>query len=137
MGNFKIELPVEFKCTGKFLTFVNAEKEEDAREIAMRRLHGKKFRVSDIIDLNVNTETLKVLPVSETDAVFCYKEKKYSKNDVMKVGKDCASIYGGSCFDYELNLNTKEIIFDCVEHNEEFSMSMTFDEFVNCFNDLA
>ena len=61
--------------------------------------------------------------------------KKYSINgkkipgtDIKAIGQEDASLYGGSCYDISVDGKKKEVVFICIEHDEEFAMVMSFDE---------
>ena len=49
-------------------------------------------------------------------------------NNLQTIGNDVASTWGGSCTGYHVDNENKEVIFDCIEHGEEFSASVTFKE---------
>lgn len=53
-------------------------------------------------------------------------KKNYSDKDLLKIGNNVASIWGGSCFKYEVTAT--EVVFHCIEHGEEFATSCTFAE---------
>ena len=45
-----------------------------------------------------------------------------------EIGKEVASLWGGTCKKVEINTDDKVVQFLCTEHKEEFVTSMTFDE---------
>lgn len=53
-------------------------------------------------------------------------EKSYTDEELKKIGNNIASMWGGSCFKYEVTAT--EVLFHCIEHGEEFATSCTFAE---------
>ena len=49
-------------------------------------------------------------------------------SDLLNIGNEIASLWGASCYDYEIDLKNKKVIFDCVEAGEFFITDITFDE---------
>lgn len=54
--------------------------------------------------------------------------KKYSKEQLNKIGNNVASLWGGSCYEFEINEEKKEISFICIEHGEHFSTTLKYNE---------
>jgi len=52
----------------------------------------------------------------------------YKREELIKIGNNAASIWGGSCIDYEIDEKGEEVIFDCIEHGERFTTSLKFKE---------
>jgi hypothetical protein len=50
------------------------------------------------------------------------------KNKLIEIGNDVASLWGGSCYDFEIDRDYEAVAFFCVEHDEDFVTTMTFDE---------
>ena len=44
------------------------------------------------------------------------------------IGNDVASLWGGSCYNFKVNQKEKEVVFNCIEHGEKFSTSLSFSE---------
>ena len=57
-----------------------------------------------------------------------YKDLVVDKERLMEIGNDIASLWGGSCYDFEIDKDLEEIAFFCVEHGEEFTTTMSFAE---------
>jgi len=51
-----------------------------------------------------------------------------NKERLLKIGNDVASLWGGSCYNFKINQKEKEVVFDCIEHGERFSTSLSFSE---------
>lgn len=47
---------------------------------------------------------------------------------LIEIGNDVASTWGGHCKGAEIKPDERVVEFLCVEHDEEFLTSMTFDE---------
>jgi hypothetical protein len=88
-----------------------------------------------------------MLPNNQTSYAFAaqeYKFKnknteenkmiKFEKTQLMKYGREIASLWGGECVDYEIDKENKVIIFICIEHGEDFVTSITFDEYEQWLN---
>ena len=51
-----------------------------------------------------------------------------NKGRLYEIGNEVASLWGGSCYDFKINQKDKEVVFDCIEHGEKFSTSLSFSE---------
>ena len=51
-----------------------------------------------------------------------------NKERLYEIGNEVASLWGGSCYNFMVNRKDKEVVFDCIEHGEEFSTSLSFSE---------
>ena len=49
-------------------------------------------------------------------------------SSLMEIGKEVASLWGGTCNKVEVNTDDKVVQFLCSEHGEDFVTSMTFAE---------
>lgn len=47
------------------------------------------------------------------------------------IGNELASLYGGSCYHFEVKASERKVIFYCIEYGEKFRMVLTFDELKN------
>lgn len=47
-------------------------------------------------------------------------DKTYTKDDLMEIGSEIASMYGGSCIGFEVLNKDKMVRFHCIEDGEEF-----------------
>lgn len=54
--------------------------------------------------------------------------KIYDDKKLMQIGNDVASLWGASCISYTIDKRKKEIVFECVEHGENFVTSLEFSE---------
>lgn len=55
--------------------------------------------------------------------------KTYTKKDLLRIGNNVASMWGGSCYDVFIDeTKDKEIMFECVEHGEFFVTSISFED---------
>lgn len=63
---------------------------------------------------------------NQSPVVLTYRDKRYTDKDLMRIGNNMASIWGGSCIKYEVQ--ESEVVFDCIEHGEFFITSCKFDE---------
>jgi hypothetical protein len=52
--------------------------------------------------------------------------KTYEYSDLMQIGHELASVWGGSC--YDVSVTSDEVVFDCIEHGELFIATLDFDE---------
>jgi hypothetical protein len=50
------------------------------------------------------------------------------KEFLHQIGNEVASLWGGSCYDFQINQKEKKVVFDCIEHGEKFSTSLSFSE---------
>ena len=51
-----------------------------------------------------------------------------NKEHLLKIGNNIAALWGGSCYNFEINRKEKEVVFDCIEHGEKFTTSLSFTE---------
>ena len=58
--------------------------------------------------------------------MLTYNDKTYDYQDLMAIGQEIASMWGGSC--YDVSIDDGEIIFSCAEHGELFATTLSFDE---------
>lgn len=56
------------------------------------------------------------------------------KDELRDIGNDIASLWGGSCYDYEIDWEKKEVTFLCMEHGEDFATSSSFEELKEEYN---
>lgn len=54
--------------------------------------------------------------------------KNMSKSDLLKIGNNVASIWGGSCHDVWWDSKNEEYVFECTEHGEAFVSTLKEDE---------
>jgi len=45
-----------------------------------------------------------------------------------EIGNEVASGWGGSCYNFRINKREKKVVFDCIEHGEKFTTSLSFSE---------
>lgn len=50
----------------------------------------------------------------------------FSQSQLIKVGTEIASMYGGRCLGYKIRGN--KVYFQCIEHGEKFETSLNYDE---------
>ena len=50
-----------------------------------------------------------------------------NKARLFEIGNEVASLWGGSCYNFKINRQKKEVQFDCIEHGEKFATVLTFD----------
>ncbi len=50
------------------------------------------------------------------------------KEQLLQIGNELASLWGGACYDYKISRKNKEVVFDCIEHGEKFVTSLSFSE---------
>lgn len=58
----------------------------------------------------------------------CIPDLGQYKKKLLEIGNDVASIWGGSCYDVQIEVEEEKVIFACIEHSEEFVTEMTFEE---------
>ena len=51
-----------------------------------------------------------------------------NKERLLLIGNSIASLWGGSCYNVKIKQKEKEVVFDCIEHGERFSASLSFAE---------
>lgn len=61
------------------------------------------------------------------------KKVKIVSVDIMKIGNEVASLWGGQCFNYEIDSDNEKIILLCKEFDEEFVTSISFYEVYNSY----
>ena len=54
--------------------------------------------------------------------------KGYTDNMLRIIGDEVASIWGGSCYDYEIDQEAGDVIFYCMEHGEKFASTISFNQ---------
>jgi len=59
--------------------------------------------------------------------------KKLTRTEYMRIGQSFASMWGGSCIDFEVD-NEGNVEFDCIEHGDRFCVKQTDAE---CREELA
>jgi len=57
-----------------------------------------------------------------------YNGKLYTHDELMSIGYNVASGWGGECIGYSIDTGKKEVQFDCVEHGDFFFTIVGFDE---------
>ena len=55
------------------------------------------------------------------------KIKRATDEQLFEIGNSLASMWGGSCFTFEIDREDKEVMFRCVEHGEHFEVAMSFE----------
>ena len=55
-------------------------------------------------------------------------------DELLNIGAEVASLWGGCCRDYEVDYETNRVIFSCIEAGEEFLAELTFDELKDEYN---
>lgn len=50
---------------------------------------------------------------------------------LIDIGNEIASLWGGSCYSYEINEQDQTVIFNCVEHGELFYVVKNFKDIRN------
>lgn len=50
----------------------------------------------------------------------------YDDRKLMEVGNEVASLWGASCIKYHVDKKNKVVMFECIEHGEEFVTSIEF-----------
>ena len=50
----------------------------------------------------------------------------YDREKLMMVGQEVASLWGASCIKYHVDKKNKVVMFECIEHGEEFVTSIEF-----------
>lgn len=50
----------------------------------------------------------------------------YSKEQLLNIGSNVASLWGAECYDCEVDEKAKEVIFHCIEHGEQFVTTLKF-----------
>lgn len=58
--------------------------------------------------------------------MLTYNGKTYEYHDLMAIGQELASMWGGSC--YDVSIDDGDVIFSCTEHGELFATTLSFDE---------
>ena len=55
-------------------------------------------------------------------------------NRLLNIGREIASIWGASCYDFEVDKDESQVVFYCREHGEEFVTTLSFDELLKDYN---
>ena len=50
------------------------------------------------------------------------------RDELRDIGNDIASLWGGSCYDYNIDWEKKEVDFYCIENGEDFVTTSSFEE---------
>lgn len=64
------------------------------------------------------------IPVKEKNFVLKYNGKGYVANEIFQIGNEMALLWGGSCIGYNIDKKAGVIVFDCVEHGENFTTEL-------------
>ena len=86
-------------------------------ERAKLRYHGKAYYDEDMIAIakkELNFNGLKFVGY------------KLDREKLMMVGQEVASLWGASCIKYHVDKKNKVVMFECIEHGEEFVTSIEF-----------
>lgn len=102
------------------LTFDN---EGEKKEWIRAAIHYEERRNDDTFEWESNTEK-KILTLKPQEEKK--ESPKYSKEDLMRIGKEVASGWGGVCLD--VKVNSKLVEFMCAEHGEHFTTELTWEE---------
>ena len=49
-------------------------------------------------------------------------------DSLLDIGNDIAAIWGAICYDYTIDEENKEVVFECNERGEEFVTSYSFED---------
>ncbi|MDR0286894.1 MAG: hypothetical protein LBI03_04190 [Clostridiales bacterium] len=52
----------------------------------------------------------------------------YTHDELMTIGCNIASLWGGECFDYDIDEKKEIVIFHCIEHGEMFDIETPFSD---------
>lgn len=52
----------------------------------------------------------------------------FTHEQLCRIGREVASLWGAECYAYEIKKRKKEIVFNCIEWGEKFIASVSFDE---------
>lgn len=56
------------------------------------------------------------------------------KEKLISIGNEIASVCGGSCYNVEIDRDTEEIIFSCIENGDCFFPKVSFEEMWEKYN---
>lgn len=62
----------------------------------------------------------KFLSVSPTE--------NYTREEIMRIGNEVASLWGGYCVDCKDDRRKKQVVFNCIEHGERFVTTVGYHE---------
>ena len=61
----------------------------------------------------------------------------YTDEQLMRIGRSVAGIYGGECITVTIKQSEKVVRFDCVEHGERFCSDVSFDDLAEYLKDAG
>ena len=56
-------------------------------------------------------------------------ENKWSGQQLLAMGNEIASLWGGSCYGYWFDHEAEKVVFECIEHGEKFTTAQSYSEF--------
>lgn len=83
------------------------------------------------VPLTIPFGALDLYNVGKSNNDLVIDGKTYNYNKLMRIGQEVASLWGASCTGYSVNKKKKVVIFDCIEHGEEFVTEINFVELKN------
>ena len=118
-------------CNGKLFSF-NLNRKRTCLELAIQTKDG-------ILERDIPFETFRFYNLgksvdSKTPRNSCNKyvsvssTENYTREEVMRIGNEIASIWGGRCLSCEKDDKKRVVTFHCIEHGERFPTTVTYDE---------
>ena len=80
------------------------------------------------VPITIPFGALTMYNVGKSSNDFIVDGISYDNRKLMKIGQEVASLWGASCTGYSINKKKKVIVFDCIEHGEEFVTEIDFIE---------
>lgn len=105
-----------------FDAFVNRYKSVSSNKM---RYYVHEEEVNAAKRAKARTDELRGIKKKETKKT---EGLKYSKQELLKIGRNVASLWGGECYDVEVDNKNKKVVFLCVEHGEQFATELAFNE---------
>ena len=139
---FKIKLPVTWSVCGVVEVEVEAKNLKEAVESAIEDFSSEideiplpadnsyvdgSFELStmDTDEIIIENKNISVTPNSDG---FFINGKEYTKMQLEKIGNEVASLWGGSCYNVEVDYTTKSLQLECIEHGEKFATEISFSD---------
>ena len=96
----------------------------------------RENHILNAIGYTNNKKDTQIIPIPYS-ALHMYKVGKdlsdlivdgvaYDRQKLMDVGQEVASLWGASCIKYHIDKKNKVVMFECIEHGEEFVTSIEF-----------
>lgn len=96
------------------------------REKHLLLAQGYRTNKKDIEVISIPYGALAMYNVGKSLSDLIIDGIAYDREKLMMVGQEVASLWGASCIKYHVDKKNKVVMFECIEHGEEFVTSIEF-----------